>query len=92
MLCNSSLISLELKYYDKSSCAEKISCDMMRVEERPPIRGVAANIFNKQSSTAYKRRSSSLGVGHGANNSSPSKRSMLLAIPKESLGPVFGHL
>jgi hypothetical protein len=34
---------------------------------------VAANIFNKQSRTADKGRSSSLGVGRGANNSSPYK-------------------
>jgi hypothetical protein len=32
---------------------------------------VAANILNKQSWTADKGWSSSLGVGHGANNSSP---------------------
>jgi hypothetical protein len=32
---------------------------------------VAANILNKQSRTADKRWSSSLGVGRGANNSSP---------------------
>jgi hypothetical protein len=31
---------------------------------------VAANILNKQSRTADKRWSSSLGVGRGANNSS----------------------
>jgi hypothetical protein len=33
--------------------------------------GVAANILNKQSRTADKSWSSSLGVGRGANNSSP---------------------
>jgi hypothetical protein len=32
---------------------------------------VAANMFNKQSRTADKEWSSSLGVGCGANNSSP---------------------
>jgi hypothetical protein len=32
---------------------------------------VAANILNKQSRTAEKGWSSSLGVGRGANNSSP---------------------
>jgi hypothetical protein len=32
---------------------------------------VAANIFNKQSQTADKKWSFSMGVGHGANNSSP---------------------
>jgi hypothetical protein len=35
------------------------------------IWGVAANILNKQSRTADKGWSSSLGVGRGANNSSP---------------------
>jgi hypothetical protein len=32
---------------------------------------VAANVFNKQSRTADKGWSSSLGVGRGANHSSP---------------------
>jgi hypothetical protein len=32
---------------------------------------VAANVLNKQSRAADKGRSSSLGVGRGANNSSP---------------------
>jgi hypothetical protein len=32
---------------------------------------VTANILNKQSRTSHKRWSSSLGVGRGANNSSP---------------------
>jgi len=41
------------------------------MEERPPIWRVAANILNKQSRTVDKERSSSLGVGRGANNSSP---------------------
>ena len=31
----------------------------------------AANVLNKQSQTAVKRWPSSLGVGRGANNSSP---------------------
>jgi len=43
----------------------------IRMEERPPKWSVAANILNKQSRTADKGRSSSLGVGRGANNSSP---------------------
>jgi hypothetical protein len=38
---------------------------------------VAANIPNKQSRTADKGWSSSLGVGRGANNSSPQKISLL---------------
>jgi hypothetical protein len=41
---------------------------------------VAANILNKQSRTADK------GVGRGANNSSPSKISLLRKITR-SLGP-----
>jgi hypothetical protein len=44
------------------------------MEERPPTWRVAANILNKQSLTADKGWSSSLGVGRGANNSSPRKR------------------
>jgi hypothetical protein len=42
-----------------------------RMEERPPIRREAANTLNKQSRTADEGWSSSLGVGRGANNSSP---------------------
>ena len=41
------------------------------IEERPPIWRVAANILNKQSRTADEGWSSSLGVGRGANNTSP---------------------
>ena len=43
----------------------------LRMEERPPIWRVAANKLNNQSRTADKGWSSSLGVGRGANNSSP---------------------
>ena len=43
----------------------------LRMEEQPPIWRVAANILNKQSRTADKEWSSSLGVGRGANNPSP---------------------
>ena len=43
------------------------------MEEQPPIWRVAANILNKQSRTADKGWSSSLGVGRGADNSSPLK-------------------
>ena len=45
----------------------------LRMEERPPIWRVAANKLNKQSRTADKGWSSSLGVGRGANNASPWK-------------------
>jgi len=40
----------------------------LRIEERPPIRRVAANKLNKQSRTADEGWSSSWGVGRGANN------------------------
>ena len=43
----------------------------LRMEERPPIWKVAANILNKQSRTADKGWFSSLGVGQVANNYSP---------------------
>ena len=43
----------------------------LRMEERPPIWRVAANILNKQSRTEDKRWYSSLGFGRDANNSSP---------------------
>jgi len=42
----------------------------LRMEDRPPIWRVAANILNKQSRTVDKGWSS-LGVGRGAENSSP---------------------
>ena len=42
----------------------------LRMEERPPILRVAANVLNKQSRTADEGWSSSLGVGRGANNDS----------------------
>jgi hypothetical protein len=38
---------------------------------RPPVWRVAANMLNKQLRTADKGWPSSLGVGVGANNSSP---------------------
>jgi len=49
----------------------------LRTEQRPPVWRVDANILNKQSRTADKELSSSLGVGRGANNSSPLKRIQL---------------
>jgi hypothetical protein len=54
-------------------------------EERPPIWRVAANIL-KQSRTADKGWSSSLGVGRGANNCSPYKRILLRNVHRESPG------
>jgi len=42
----------------------------LRMEERPPIWRVAANILNKQWRKADKGWSSTLGFGRGANNSS----------------------
>jgi len=42
----------------------------LRMEERFPIWGEAANILNKQSRTADKGWPSSVGVRRGANNSS----------------------
>jgi len=50
----------------------------LRVEKRPPIWRVAANILNKQSRTDDKKWSSSLGFGRNANNSSPKKLEFLL--------------
>ena len=47
------------------------------MEERPAIWRAAANILNKQSRTADKLWSSSLGVGRIANNSSPYKLCLL---------------
>jgi hypothetical protein len=42
-----------------------------QMEEWTPIWRVVVNILNKQSQTADKGLSSSLGGGQGANNSSP---------------------
>ena len=49
----------------------------LRVEERPPMWRVAANILNKQSRTADKGWSSSLEIGRGADNSSSYKLTLL---------------
>jgi hypothetical protein len=54
--------------------------------DAPQIRRVAANILNNQSRTADKGWSSSLGVGRGANNSSP-KKIWLLRKTTRSLAP-----
>jgi len=43
----------------------------LRMEERILMWRVDANILNKQSRKAEKKRSSSLGFGCGANNSTP---------------------
>ena len=59
----------------------------LHMEEQPPIWRVAANIFNKQSRTADKGWSSSLGFGRGANNCSPLKRILLWNDHAESLRP-----
>jgi hypothetical protein len=59
----------------------------LRAEEWPPIWRVAVNILNKQSRTADKGWSSSLGVGWGANNSSLLKRILLWNIHWQSLRP-----
>ena len=49
----------------------------LRMEEWSPIWRVAANKLNKQSRTADKGWSSSLGVGRGANTSFPWKKKVL---------------
>jgi hypothetical protein len=43
----------------------------LRMEEWPSLLWVAVNMLNKQLQMAYKEWSSSLGIGWGANNSSP---------------------
>jgi len=71
----------------------------LRMEERPPIWRVAANILNKQSRTADEVWSSSLGVGRGANNASPWKTfvkkypqgEMLPLETKQSGGKLLPH-
>jgi hypothetical protein len=57
----------------------------LRVEEGSPVWTVAANVLNKQSRTADKGWSSSLGVGRDANNSSPLKCILLRNIHRQSL-------
>ena len=59
----------------------------LRMEERPPIWRVAANILNRQSRAGDKGWSSSWGVGRGANKSSLLKRVLLRNIHRQSLGP-----
>ena len=61
------------------------------MEERPPIRRVAANILNKQPQKADNGWSSRLGVGRGANNSSLLKHILFQNIHKASdLNQYFG--
>ena len=48
----------------------------LQMEERSPMWSATVNILNNHS-TVKKGSSSSLGVGHGANNSSPQELSML---------------
>ena len=58
----------------------------LRMGVRPPVWRVAANILNKQSQTADKGWSCSLGFWQGANSSSP-QRLILLRIIQTGLGP-----
>ena len=70
------------------------------MEEWPPIWRVAVNKLNKQSQTADKGWSSSLGVGRGANNAPPpvkthvkkySQGEMLPLEIKQSGGKLLPH-
>jgi hypothetical protein len=63
----------------------------LRTEERPPVWRVAANILNKQSRTADKGWSFSLGVGRGANNSVPLKPILLRNIHRQILCILCNH-
>ena len=70
---NADLLKVKLVFRDKwvpVTTAWRVL--RFRMEKRPPIWGVAANILNKQSLTADKVWSSSLGVGRG-DKSSPRK-------------------
>ena len=69
------------------SCHHGMARPELWMEERPPLRRVAANVLNKQSRTADKRWSSSLGIERGAKNSSLQKRNLLRNIHTKSLGP-----
>jgi len=64
-------VTFTLLYGDLCPCHHGMTFLRLRMQERPPISRIAANILNKQSRTADKGWSSSLGVGRGANNSSP---------------------
>jgi len=54
----------------------------LRMQESSPARKVAANVLNKQSRTAEKEWSSSLGFAQGGNDFSTYKCIMLQAITK----------
>ena len=60
----------------------------LRMEKRPPIWRVAANILNKQSRRADKGWSSSLEVGRGANNGSPSKKGHVMQYSQGEMLPL----
>jgi hypothetical protein len=55
--------------------AWRVQC--LRMEKRPLVWSIAANILNKQSRTADKEWSCSLGIGRVANNASPYKLALL---------------
>jgi hypothetical protein len=59
----------------------------LRMEERPPVWRVAANIFNKQSRTADMGWSSSLGVGEGLTTPHCENEPLLRNLYRQSLGP-----
>jgi hypothetical protein len=57
---------------------------------KAPIWRIAANISIKQSRTADKEWSSSVGVGRGANNFSPLKRILLRKTKPRTWTDTFG--
>jgi len=57
----------------------------LRMEERPSVWSIAANVLNKQAVPDSRQGGScSWGVGRGANNSSPYQRNMLRNIHTEN--------
>jgi hypothetical protein len=56
------------------------------MEERPPIWRVAVNMLNKQSRTADKGRSSSLGLGEGLTTPHRENVSLLRNIHRQNFG------
>ena len=60
------------QHHDKWAPVTMVYCSRrLQMEEQSPVWRVAVNILNKQLQTDDKGWSTSLGVGQGANNSSP---------------------
>jgi len=67
-----------MRFHNKWVLVTMVGCVLrLQMEKQPPIWKAAARISNNKSLTADKGRSSSLGIGWGANNSSRYRLALL---------------